>query len=623
MKAEIDGFSSDEVAAQLSRILATDGFRRSPSLGRFLTYLVDRALAGEHLSIKEYRLGLDVFDRGEDFDPRDDTIVRVQARNLRARLDGYYKNPAAIDTIRFVLPKGAYALRFESIEKPAVVFTEPAAQARSGWRVWLTGASLIGISVVGVFAARHFSASTQASAPGIISLVVTPFSSLSADRDNQYFAGGLTEEVTDALANLAGLRVVARTFSVKWKDQELNFANLRELEIDDVVEGSVRKEGSKVRISVRLINLANGSQLWSHEYDREVRDSITTEQEIASAVAATLKLKFAPAASAKAINPPNSDAYELYLKGRYSWQQVDAAGADRGIAYLQRSLSLDPSFAPAYVALAGCYATQVVYYRIPAVEGYAKDREMALSALELDGTVAEAHTMLAGVYAWNDWNWERSELEFHAGVQLGPQSVIAHQYYASFLGALGRRSEAETLMHEAIHLDPLDSLLQWGEAQLMLWRGDVRKSEEVLMRVMKRDPEFGLTAKLLAEVEWTLGKDQEAEQVLRAHLAKHPSDPIPLGELGYTLGKTGRSQEARDILRQLDDKTRQSIVPRQALAFVYQGLGDSDKAIDELWKASDARTLRVPWLRVEPVYAPLRRNPRWPDLLRHVNLQQP
>jgi predicted Zn-dependent protease len=177
-------------------------------------------------------------------------------------------------------------------------------------------------------------------------------------------------------------------------------------------------------------------------------------------------------------------------------------------------------------------------------------------------------------------------------------------------------------MRDVIHLDPLDSLVQWGEAQLMLWRGDVRDSEAVLLRIVKRDPEFGLTAKLLAEVEWALGKDQEAEQVLRAHLAKHPSDPIPLGELGYTLAKTGRAQEARDILRQLDDKTRQSIVPRQALAFVYQGLGDSDQAIDERWKASDARTLRVPWLRAEPIYAPLRRNPHWLDLLRHANLQQ-
>jgi TolB-like protein len=636
MDAGVEVCPSEEVTAQLSRILATEAFRRSPSLGRFLTYLVDRALAGDLQGIKEYRLGLEVFDRGEAFDPRDDTIVRVQARNLRARLDEYYEDPTASDTIRFALPKGAYTLRFHPIEVPAAAASESAAvvqaspadtvpvPAVSPRRPTAIVAVLIAILAAAAFALfwiRHSPKSSPGSATGDTTLLVAPFTNLSADKDNEYFAGGLTEELIDALANLPGLRVVARTSSPRWKDKELDFGNLRQLGIDNVVEGSVRKEGGKVRISVRLIAASNGRHLWSQEYDREIQDSILTEQEIAGAVAATLKLRFAPAALAPSIRRPNPEAYELYLKGVYSWRQVDGASAERGIVYLERSISLDPTFAPAYVALAECYATRVVYYRIPAVEGYAKDREMALRALQLDDTLAEAHTMLAGVYAWNDWNWERSELEFRAGVQFAPQSVMAHQYYASFLGALGRQSEAEALMREAIHLDPLDSLLQWGEAQLMFWRGENIEAEAVLNKIMKRDPDFGLTAKLFAEVEWALGKDNEAEAVLRAHLAKHPSDPIPLGELGYTLAKTGRTREARDILKQLDEQSRRSFIPSQALAFVYLGLGDHKKAIDELWKASDARTIRVPWLRVEPVYAPLRRDPRWAGLLRHDNLQ--
>jgi hypothetical protein len=156
----------------------------------------------------------------------------------------------------------------------------------------------------------------------------------------------LTEELIDALASLPGLRVVARTASPRWTDKELEFANLRKLGIDKVVEGSVRKEGSKVRISVRLVDATNASHLWSAEYDREIRDSIVTEQEIATAIAATLKLRLTPGAL-PTIKPPNPEAYELYLKGRYSWHQYDAASALKGIAYLERSLSLDPSFAPA------------------------------------------------------------------------------------------------------------------------------------------------------------------------------------------------------------------------------------------------------------------------------------
>jgi TolB-like protein/Tfp pilus assembly protein PilF len=632
MPAGLTPCSSEEIAAQLSRILSTDVFRRSPSLGRFLKYLVDRAAAGEQESVKEYRLGLEVFDRGDDFDPRDDTIVRVQARNLRGRLDEYYANRTDVDTIRFVLPKGAYAIHFQPIEIPPDISLESAPPLAAGAEVQSRSPTMVIAAAIlviagaaatfGFLAMKSSAKSPSKSVPGEVTLLVAPFANLSSEEDNEYFAGGLTEELTDALANLPGLRVVARTTSARWKDKDLDLGNLRQLGIEDVVEGSIRKEGRNVRIAVRLIDASNGRHLWAQEYDREIQDSILTEREIANAIVTRLKLSFAATLPLPSARPRSPEAYDLYLKGLYSWKKFDGASAERGIAYLERSVSLDPSFAPAYVALAGCYGVEVAYYRIPAIEGWAKDREMALKALQLDDTLAEAHTLLGGVYAWNDQNWERSELEYRRGVQLGPQSVIAHQYFASFLGALGRQTEAEALMREAIHLDPLDSLLQWGEAQLIFWRGDYRQAESVLTQIVKRDPDFGMTAKLLAEVEWALGQDHEAETVLRAHLAHHPLDPVPLGELGYTLGKLGRAGEARDILNQLEEQARHSVVPPQAFAFVYQGLGNDRRAMDELWKASDARSMRVPWLRVEPVYAPLKQDPRWADLLRHGNLSQ-
>jgi adenylate cyclase len=622
VQTDSGGCPDGDVSSQLSRILDTPVFRRSPSLGRFLRYLVERRLAGEYDSVKEHRLALEVFDRRDDFDPRNDTIVRVQARNLRARLDDYYENSDAADTVRFVLPKGAYSVQFEPIAtvQPAAI-PEPAAlprAPRSRRKIAIAAVAVLSAAAIGAFfALRHFSTN----APGGTTLVVAPFANLSADQDNEYFAGGLTEELTDALANLPGLRVVARTSSLRWTGREIDLVNLRKLGIDNVVEGSVRKEGPSVRISVRLIDASNARQLWSHEYDREIQDSILTEQEIARAVATTLKLKLEPGTAPLAIRPPAPEAYDLYLKGLYSWHQYDPASAAKGIAYLEKSLSIDGSFAPAYIALAGCYGTQLIYYRLPSAVAYAQMREVLITALQLDENAAEAHTLLGGVYAWNDWNWKRAEFEYREAVRLAPQSVIAHQYYASFLGALGRKSEAEPQMRQAMRLDPLDTLVQWGEAQLMFWRGENRAAEAALNAIAKQDPDFGLTAQLLAEVEWSLGKDKEAEAVLRAHLARRPDDPLPLGELGYALAKSGRTREARDILKQLQEDAPGSVIPRQALAFVYLGLGENDQAIEELWKAADLRTIRVPWLNVEPVYAPLRRHARWADLLRHVNLQ--
>lgn len=596
--------SSEQIEAQLARILATDVFRRSSSLSRFLKYLVDRAIAGHTEGVKEFQLGVEVFDRGEDFDPRMDTIVRVQARNLRARLEEYYSGGSPDDTVRFVLPKGAYAVQVE----PLHAETAPPAPAPKRLALWpVAMAVVVAIAAIGsLWIFRR-----QPAVPANPSLLVAPLTNLSSDPDNEYFAGGLTEELIDALSHLPGLRVLARSASLRFKD-----ANLRDTGVTHVIEGGVRKTGGKVRISIRLIETRKGETIWSHEYDRDVQDAIATEQEIARAVAAALKLQLASTRPPKVADP---DAYENYLKGLYYWHQTDAASAAKGIAYLERSISIDPSFAPAYVALAGCYGSQAIFSAISFADAYAKTRELALKALQIDDSIADAHTLLAGTYAWNDWNWNRAELEYRGGAQLGPQNVIAHQYYASFLGSLGRQKEAEAQMQIALALDPLDSLLLWGEAQLMYWRADYRAAEALLSKIQAQDPAFGLTIRLLAEVDWALGKDPE--QALRGWLRTHPSDPIPLGQLGFTLAKSGRAAEARQILAQLREIERRSVVPGHAIAFVYQGLGENDHAIDELWKACENRTLRASWLKVDPAYRPLRSGPRFAELLRHIHLE--
>jgi TolB-like protein len=616
--------SPEQIQEQLARILSTSAFSRSPSLVRFLKYLVERALAGEQESPKEYRLGLDVFDRSEDFDPKDDTIVRVQARNLRTRLDEYYNQASPSDTVRFVLPKGVYAIHFEAIEAPVATPVEiPVAPARRvPIHVPVRAISMAAIAVaiaIGLFAfvTRH-SGGTHNPSP---TLLVVPFANLSSDPDSEYFAGGLTEELIGALANLPGLRVMARSASLRFKDKPIDFADLRELGVSNVVEGSIRKTDKKVRISVRLIDLQNGSSLWSRDYDREIQDAITTEQEIANAVASTLRLQLTASVQPASPKVPNPDAYELYLKGLYYWRQIDPASAVKGIAYLERSIAIDPTFAPAYVALAGCYGSQIIYYAIPHPEGYAKVRELTLKALQIDDSLAEAHTLLAGTYAWNDWNWNRAELEYRGGAKLAPQSMIAHQYYASFLGSLGRQREAEAEMQIALRVDPLDSLLLWGEAQLMHWRGENREAETLLQKISNQDPAFGLTVRLQAEVYWAMGKYREAEAVLRGRLAKDPMDPLAQGELGYTLAKSGRTKESREILQQLRERAGKSAVPEQALAFVYLGLGEDDQAIDQLWKACESRMIRASLLKVSPVYAPLKSNARFVELLRHVNLE--
>ncbi len=624
---DLEGTSAEQVEAQLDRILSTDGFRRSPSLSRLLKYLVAQSLAGND-RIKEYQLGVDVFDRNQDFDPKDDTIVRVQMRNLRARLDEYAADPLSVDRVRFVVPKGAYVLRFEPVEndsnassaREGLVGGERAElQANSPTRPRrrLLIAAAILVAFAGVLVWLTWRNRSPANPP---SIVVIPFVNLSADPDSEYFSAGLTEELIDALAHVRGLRVLARTASMRLKDKDTDLARLRDSGVGSVVEGSVRKSGNRVRIAVRLIEAATGKHLWSHEYDTEVQDAIATEQVIAASVAGTLRLQLAGGTSPAAARTPNPEAYELYLKGLYNWHQIDPASAMKGIDFLERSIAIDDQFAPAYVALAGCYGVQAILHAIPPANAFAKVRENAQKALALDDSLAEAHTLLAGMYAWEDWNWGRAELEYRKSAQLGAQNMIAHQYYASFLGSLGKAAEAEAQMQEALKLDQFDSLLQWGEAQLMYWRGESKAAETLLKKIARQDPDFALTERLLAEIEWTLGNDAEAEAAVRRRLGRHPSDAVAIGQLGYALAKAGKRQEARGILDQLQALPPKE-VPPQAHAFVYQGLGDYDQAIEELWKACDARAIRPTWLRESAFYQPLRKRPRFRELMRHVNLE--
>lgn len=607
----------EDIEHQLARILDTDVFRRSPSLTRFLRYLVEQAQSGESDNVKEYRVGVDVFDRGQDFDPRDDTIVRVQARNLRKRLERYYASPNPADSVRFVLPKGGYALQFERI----VAEPAPSAPPRISNRLAIGAGIVLALAIAAALffvPARH-SAASSVSSP-IPSLLVAPFANLSSERDNEYFADGLTDELIDSLANIPGLRVLTRSTARRWKDRELDLAGLKDLGITHVIEGSVRKEGANARIAVRLVAASNGSNLWSHTFDRPVQDAVVTEREIASAVAVALKIKLGPGVEFAASKTPSADAYDLYLKGRYYWRLADSAGAAKGIAYLERSLAIDPNFAPAYVAMAGCYGLEVIYYAIPPAEGYSKNREVLQKALALDDTLSEAHTLLAGVYAWNDRNWNRSELEYRRAIGLAPQNLIAHQYYASFLGALGRLKEADAEMKEAQRVDPLDTFAKWGAAQIKYWQGDFGAAEAILKNVLAQDPDFALTPQLLAEVYWRESKFRESEALLRARLVRQPLDYLASGDLGYTLAKSGRADEAREILKQLRAQEQQGLVPPQAAAMVYLGLNDLDRAVDELWKACEERTLRAPWLVADPIYAPLKQHPKFIALLAHVNL---
>ena len=601
----------------LEKVLSSPGFARSWSISRLLRFLVSQALDGAAAPVKEYTLGVEVFERGADFDPNADNIVRVQARNLRTRLQEYYAVEGSNDPIRIEFPKGSYQVQFQSVTSAPAA---PAEIPERPFQWWIAGATIIVILVAaGIVLWRLRTASSdKSSEPHVV--VVLPFTNLDRTPDNDYFSDGLAEELINSLAKIEGLGVIARSSAFRFRGAEREVKQIaQELKATDFVEGSVRKRGAQIRVAVHLVDVATGQTIWSGQYDRDLNDAVRTEEEIAYGVAATLKLRLSPG-RAKSHNATNQEAYDLYLKGRYYWNKIDPADSGKAIALFEEAIRTDPSFAPPYVGLAAAYGTQTVLNLVPPRENWPRTKAMLIRALELDETNAEAHTLSGGVAAWYEWDYERSETEYRRGVELGPGSVIAHQYFASMLGAMGRAREADEEMDKALRLDPLNNFAKWAKAQLLYWKGDMAGAKSILAELYRRNPELPYVSDWLGVVHSLSGEHSQAIRVLEEASKRFPGNPNLYGPLGYVYGKAGQPEKVRAVLANLEVMGRSRYVAATNQSYVYLGLGDHKMALQYLAQACEERAIRPPWILVDPRFRDLRNEPGFDKLIAHVNL---
>ena len=369
--------SPEQIRAQLERIVKSKVFVQSERLCRFLTVTVDRTLAGEADQIKEYMLGRDVFDRDHTYDPRVDSIVRVEARRLRVKLRQYYQDLGSADPVLINFRKGSYVPVFRYL-KPANHV--PAAAAPEG------RASL--------------SARTVA---------VLPFLNLSPDPDQDFFCDGITEEILNALTTIPELSVVARTSVFYFKGKGTDVREIGEkLGAGTVIEGSVRKAENRLRVSAKAIDAVKGVLLWSGMFDRELADVFAVQDEIARAIAAALSATLAPSPEpfAAVRSAGNLEAYTLYLKGRYYWHQMSQEGIRAALNQFNRAVSLFPDYAPGYAGLADAYTHLSFWGAISPDEGTPKAKLAALEALRLDERLAEPRAQLGAITSCFEWRWE-------------------------------------------------------------------------------------------------------------------------------------------------------------------------------------------------------------------------
>lgn len=463
---------------------------------------------------------------------------------------------------------------------------------------------------------------TRSFTPVERSIAVLPFENLSSDKENAYFAEGIQDEILTRLSKIADLKVISHTSTQHFKSSPDNLPQIaKQLGVVNILEGSVQKAADQVRVNVQLINAMTDAHLWAESFDRKLTDIFTVESEIAKTIANTLQAKLTGSEKRGIAAQPteNTEAYEFYLKGRYFWNKRTANDLKTAITYFQQAIGKDPNYALAYAGLADSYALVSAYGAGTPQESFLPAKAAAKKALALDDTLAEAHTSLAQVLGYYDFDFDGSIREFRRAIELNPNYATAHHWYGSGpLVAIGRFEEAIAEGKRAVELDPLSLEINsdLGFTYHMVRRYD--DAIEQLRKTLEMDPSFYYA-------HWNLGWTLEAKGALDAAIEEYHKaralndDPWVLALLGHAYASSGNKTEAVKILEQLKELSKQRYVSAYSFAVVYLGLGDKEETLRWLQKSyQDRAGFDIAAIKVDPFLDPLRGDPHFEALVEKI-----
>jgi TolB-like protein len=464
-------------------------------------------------------------------------------------------------------------------------------------------------------------ATSAAAAP---SIAVLPFLNLSADPDNEYFCDGLAEELLGALTKIRRLFVVARASAFSFKGKDLDAREIgRRLNVNTILEGSVKKAGDQLRVSVRLINADSGFQLWSERFDRRMTDLFALQDEITLAIIAQLKVELLEKEKLALLGrrQGNLEAYNLYLKGRYYWAQRPQ-GINKAVEYFELAIGKDPNSALARAGLADCYVTLGSWENgvLPPVQAMAKAKAAATKALELDSRLAEAHATLAYRTTHYDWDWTTAEAQYRRALELNPNYAVSHHWYSHYLTAMGRTAESLAASKRCLELDPLDLVINIHMAWHHHFARQYDEAVEQCWKTNELHPNSFWLPYFFALAYQQQGKIGEAAAEFKKAIQMSGSVTFTTAGLGHLYACAGESAEARAILDELRSRARKTYVPAYDLALVCAGLGRTDEAFEWLDKAFEERSGWLTYLKAEPRLDSLRGDSRFHGLLRRVRL---
>jgi len=509
-----------------------------------------------------------------------------------------------------------------SVAGPLDLERDPVAPSRTttvrGWLVLGTVAVLALAALTYVMGPSH---TGNASRPQIKSLAVLPLKNLSGDPAQEYLADGTTEALIGRLAGIRDLRVISRTSVMSFKDTHLSVPEIaRALNVDAIVEGSVIRQGSRIRVHAQLIRASTDEHFWSEAYDRDLQDVLALQGEVAQSIARKVEItvsgeEHARLVSVRSVAP---EVYESYLKGRFG-KANSRADVEQGIAYFNDAIRRDPTFAPAYVGLADAYEVLgTVRVGLPPDEVRPKVLSYARKALELDPRNARAHALVADVLQ-RQWHWAEAETEYQRALELNPNDPSTHLAFASWLVCQGRTEEALSWFQRARSLDPLGLAGENGAWILFL----TRRYEEAIQELRSDLAVSPDDATALWFVGFTMiakGQPEEAIRPLEKAVSLTNRGPGPIGVLIRAYARAGRRSDALKLLAELKTRSQTGYVPAAAFVNAYLGLGDNEQAFTWLERAYQEQSNILLWLKVHPYFDPVRDDPRFKDLIRRVGL---
>ena len=622
------------VRSHLQEVLASSAFKGGKRAQDFLQLVVEHALACRFDDLRERMLGAEMFGRPIDYDTANDAVVRVKANEVRKRLAQHYQNQPSPSPVRIELQAGSYIPQFyfetapistpaespapaseDSVPtaNPAGSVTIPQARRRSPFlRRAILAAALV-ILIAGCWLAlrlwRQAAESSQ-----IRSLAVLPLVNYSGDPKQDYFADGMTEELTAEVAQIPTLRVISRTSTMTYKGTKETVPEIaRELHVDGVVEGSVAREGNHIRIITQLIDARNDHHIWANTYNRDLTSVLQLQSDVARAIADQIRIELTPQeqahfSRAQLLNP---EAVDLYLQ---AVQRLNTGNPSGAIDLLKNAIAKEPRYAAAHAALADAYGWMGEAGWMPYNEAFPLQKSEALKAIALDDSRPEPHLDLAMAAMNQDWDWQTQAKELERAIAINPNASSVHWAYANLLGRLGRSNEAIVESKIAEQLDPVSSRSFMNAAFVYYFGRQYDRALEQMQQsaALHADP---------VEVLFPLG-DIYVEKGLYdqgiQEFQKLGDVPHALGHMGNAYARQGRLADARAILPRLQSHIDKTGVGRYEIALVYAGLGDKDNAFQWLDRAYQARDKGMTYLIADPCLDPLRSDPRFAALVKRI-----